>query len=84
MESFPEIASEWSLVDFNTWHLSIGTSLRAYQVRWDWARGEKERCVASGMASGFWPVGAVPGFFFLFCFHFGDVAEVVAIIHKEV
>jgi hypothetical protein len=33
------------------------------------------------MASGFWPVGAVPGFFF---FHFGDVAEVVAIIHKEV
>jgi len=39
--------------------------------------------VASGMASGFWQVGAVPGFF-LFCFHFGDVAEVVAIIHKEV
>jgi hypothetical protein len=23
-------------------------------------------------------------FFFLFCFHFGDVAEVVAISHKEV
>jgi hypothetical protein len=28
--------------------------------------------------------GQCQGFFFLFCFHFGDVAEVVAIIHKEV
>jgi hypothetical protein len=35
------------------------------------------------MASGFWPVGQCQGFFW-FCFHFGDVAEVVAIIHKEV